>query len=33
MKAYKEIVDFLASGTTPKGVSLFKASESTKQRV
>ena len=33
MKAYEEIVDFLASGTTPRGISLFKASESTKQRV
>jgi hypothetical protein len=33
MKAYEEIVDFLASGTTPSGISLFKASESTKQRV
>jgi hypothetical protein len=33
MIAYEEIVDFLASGTTPRGISLFKASESTKQRV
>lgn len=33
MKAYEEIVDFLASGTTPRGISLFKASESTKLRV
>jgi hypothetical protein len=33
MKAYEEIVDFLASGTTPRGISLAKASESTKQRV
>ena len=33
MKAYEEIVDFLASGTTPRGISLFKASASTKQRV
>ena len=33
MKAYEEIVNFLASGTTPRGISLFKASESTKQRV
>ncbi len=33
MKAYEEIIDFLASGTTPRGISLFKASESTKLRV
>jgi hypothetical protein len=33
MKAYEEIVEFLASGTTPRGISLFKASESTKLRV
>jgi hypothetical protein len=33
MKAYEEIIDFFASGTTPSGISLFKASESTKQRV
>jgi hypothetical protein len=33
MKAYEEIVDFLASGTTPREISLFKASDSTKLRV
>ena len=33
MKAYEEIVDFLASGTISRRISFFKASESTKQRV
>ena len=33
MKAYEEIVNFLASGTTPRGLVLFKASPETKERV
>ena len=33
MKAYEEIINFLASGTTPRGLVLFKASPETKERV
>lgn len=33
IKAYNEIVDFIASGTTPRAVADFCASENTRQRV
>ena len=33
MKAYEEVVDFIASGTTPGSVISFKPSESVKRRV
>jgi hypothetical protein len=33
MKAYEEIVEFIARGTTPDNVAAFRASESTKERV
>lgn len=33
IKAYNEIVDFIASGTTPRSVADFRASDSTRQRV
>ena len=32
-KAYDEIINFIASGTTPASVIAFQASEETKQRV
>ena len=32
-KAYEELVDFIASGTTPQSVAHFKASQQTKDRV
>lgn len=31
--AYNEIVDFIASGTTPESVANFRASEATRERV
>jgi hypothetical protein len=33
MKAYEEIIEFIASGTTPSNVAAFRPSEETKQRV
>ncbi len=33
IKAYNEIVDFIASGTTPRSVADFRASEATRRRV
>jgi hypothetical protein len=33
IRAYEEIVDFIASGTTPVGVAHFEASAETKARV
>lgn len=33
MKAYEEIVDFIASGTTPTNVAAFRPSETAKERV
>lgn len=33
IKAYNEIVDFIASGTTPRSVADFRASDATRQRV
>lgn len=33
IRAYKEIVDFIASGTTPEAVANFSASEESKNRV
>ena len=33
MKAYEEIVEFIASGTTPSNVVAFRPSEKTKERV
>jgi hypothetical protein len=33
MKAYEEIVEFIASGTTPKNVASFRPSETTKERI
>lgn len=33
IRAYNEIVDFIASGTTPASVASFSASEETKNRV
>jgi len=32
-KAYEEIVDFIAAGTTPQGVAQFHASAETKMKV
>ena len=32
-KAYEELVDFIAAGTTPQSVAQFKASHETKARV
>jgi hypothetical protein len=31
--AYNEIIDFIASGTTPESVANFRASDATKERV
>lgn len=33
MKAYEEIVEFIARGTTPNNVAAFRPSEETKERV
>jgi hypothetical protein len=33
MKAYEEIIEFIASGTTPSNVAAFIASKDTKERV
>jgi len=33
MKAYEEIVEFIARGTTPNNVAAFRPSESAKERV
>lgn len=33
MKAYEEIVEFIASGTTPTNVAAFRPSEKTKARI
>ena len=33
IRAYEEIVDFIAAGTSPMSVAKFEASEATKQRV
>ncbi len=33
MKAYEEIVEFIARGTTPNNVAAFRPSEATKERV
>lgn len=33
MKAYEEIVEFIASGTTPRNVAAFRPSEEAKERV
>ena len=33
IKAYEEIVDFIAAGTTPKGVISFRPSEAAQERV
>lgn len=33
IRAYEEILDFIAAGTSPIGVATFEASEATKQRV
>ena len=33
IKAYEEIVDFIAAGTTPKGVISFRPSEASQERV
>lgn len=33
IRAYEEIVEFIAAGTTSESVSRFEASEATKQRV
>ncbi len=33
IRAYDEIVDFIAAGTTPEGVAQFEASQETKDRV
>ena len=32
-RAYEEIIDFLAAGTTPDGLAAFRPSEATKARV
>ena len=32
-KAYDEVIDFIASGTTPRGVAEFRPSEATRRRV
>jgi GTP-dependent phosphoenolpyruvate carboxykinase len=33
MKAYEEIIEFIASGTTPRNVAAFRPSEEAKERV
>jgi hypothetical protein len=33
IRAYEEIVDFIAAGTSPQSVAAFEASEATKERV
>lgn len=33
IRAYEEIVDFIAAGTSPSSVATFEASEAAKQRV
>jgi len=33
VKAYEEVIDFIAAGTRPSSVVAFRASETTKQRV
>jgi hypothetical protein len=33
MKAYEEIIEFIASGTTPKNLASFHPSEETKERI
>ncbi|HEX8921152.1 MAG TPA: hypothetical protein VF766_06720 [Pyrinomonadaceae bacterium] len=33
MKAYEEIVEFIARGTTPNNVAAFRPSESAKERI
>ena len=33
LKAYEELIDFIAAGTTPDNVVAFRPSEETKQRV
>ena len=33
MKAYEEIVEFIASGTTPRNVAAFRPSDEAKERV
>ncbi|HSK73389.1 MAG TPA: hypothetical protein VK892_16955 [Pyrinomonadaceae bacterium] len=33
VKAYEEVVNFIAAGTTPQNVAEFKASKETKERV
>lgn len=33
MKAYEEIVDFIARGTTPNNIAAFRPSESSRERV
>ena len=33
MKAYEEIIEFIASGTTPDNVAAFRPSEEAKERV
>jgi hypothetical protein len=33
IRAYEEIVDFIAAGTTPQAVAQFEASQETKDRV
>ena len=33
IRAYDEIVDFIAGGTTPEGVAGFEASDETRERV
>ena len=33
IRAYEEIIDFIAAGTDPHGVATFEASQATKERV
>ena len=33
LRAYEEVIDFIAAGTTPDNVVAFRPSEATKQRV
>jgi len=33
IRAYEEIIDFIAAGTSPQSVATFEASEATKERV
>lgn len=33
LKAYEELIDFIAAGTTPDNIVAFRPSEETKQRV